>query len=203
MAVTMGLATAWPILPVKTVDPLPTKSASSPCPHASWKSTPPNSLPMMTAIWPGGRRRGVEKGNGPFRRGPGILGGRGVVEELEAALHARSLHRRLNLAVALGDGVHHQPDAGAGVGVMNPFGGGDEHLLRALAVTDRNLLDRTAHGAGRLVRFQQQLALCLRANRVGRHRDPLRRPRRPAQLSECKSSAAAAPDLRRQVGSLE
>ena len=158
---------------------------------------------MMTAIWPGGRRRGVEKGNGPFRRGPGILGGRGVVEEFEATLHARCLHRRLNLAVALGDGVNHQPDAGAGVGVMNPFGGGDEHLLGALPITDRDLLDRAAHGASRLVRFQQQLDLCLRSDGVWRHIDPLRRPRCPAELSECKSSATAAPDLRGQVRGLQ
>ena len=150
-----------------------------------------------------GRRRRVEQGNGALRRGPRILGGRGVVEEFEATLHPRCLHRRLNLAVALGDGVHHQADAGAGVGVMNPFGSGDQHLLGALAIADRNLLDRAAHGASRLVRFQEQLDLCLRANGLRRHIDPLRRPRCPAQLSERKSSAAAAPDLRRQVGGLE
>src|SRR5205807_7752925 len=69
-----------------------------------------------------GRRRGrVEQGGGALGGGAGILGGRGLVEELEAALQTRCLHRGLDLPVALGDRVNHQPDPGAHVGVTNAF----------------------------------------------------------------------------------
>src|ERR1700736_3731402 len=166
IAVTIGLATTWPILPVKTVDPLPTKSASSPCPQASWNSTPPNSLPMMTAIWP--------EGDGPLRGRPRILGGRRVIEEFEATLHAGRLHRGLDLAVSLGDSMDHQADAGAGVRVMDAFRGGDQHVLRTLSIAHRYLFDGATDRPGGLVRFEQQLDLCFGADPVRWDLDPLR-----------------------------
>src|SRR4029077_18411796 len=117
--VTIGLAPPWPILPTKTVDPLPTKSASSPWPQASWNSTPPNSLPTTTAIGPAGdgeasssatARSAAARADPPPRGAAAVFRRRRLVEEFKTALHARCLHRGLDLAVALPDRVHHQPD---------------------------------------------------------------------------------------------
>ena len=56
-SVTSGDATCSPTLPRYTEAPLPTRSASSPWPHASWNSTPPEPALMTTGIEPDGAGR--------------------------------------------------------------------------------------------------------------------------------------------------
>ena len=49
---TFGAATISPCLPANTEADFSIKSASSPCPQASWKSTPPPPGPTTTGISP-------------------------------------------------------------------------------------------------------------------------------------------------------
>ena len=53
-AVTQGEAICSPSFPQNTLVPKATLVASSPWPHASWKMTPPNPLPMAAGITPDG-----------------------------------------------------------------------------------------------------------------------------------------------------
>src|SRR5438105_13473247 len=87
--------------------------------------------------------------------------------------------------------------------MMDALGGRDQNLLGAVAVADRNLLDGAAHVACGLVRFQQQLDLGLRPNRMRRHLDGLRRPWCSGEIAEGEAPATVPSHLRRQVGRLE
>ena len=58
-AVTIGEAINSPSLPAKQLSPLLTALASSGCPHASWKRTPPHPLPITTGIFPDGHSLAV------------------------------------------------------------------------------------------------------------------------------------------------
>ena len=55
MAVTKGDAICCPSFPANTEAFLATAVASSPCPQASWKITPPKPLSMTTGIFPAGQ----------------------------------------------------------------------------------------------------------------------------------------------------
>src|SRR5256885_1824883 len=131
----------------------------------------------------GGRRR-IEQAHRSLSGRAGILRRRGVIEELEAALHAGRLHGSLDLTVALSHRVNHQPYPGARIRMMDALRGGHQNLLRAMAITHRHLLDGSAHLAGSLVGFEQQFDLRLWPNRVRRDFDGLRRPRRAGQVAE-------------------
>ena len=48
----MGAATVSPMRPANTEADLATRSASRPCPQASWNSTPPPPGPTTTGISP-------------------------------------------------------------------------------------------------------------------------------------------------------
>src|SRR5438046_2390069 len=102
-----------------------------------------------------GGRRSIEQAHRSLSGGARILRRRGVIEELEAALHAGRLHGSLDLTVALSHGVNHQPYPGARIRMMDALRGGHQNLLRAMAITHRHLLDGSAHLAGSLVGFER------------------------------------------------
>ena len=115
-------------------------SASSPWPVISWKRTPPKPPPTTTGIEPEGAGTASSRVSALRRRLLGDLAGV-VFEQLEAAVGAERLGAGLDRAVAAGDRLGADPDAGAVVAGEEAVGVGDGDLAAGLGVGGGELGD--------------------------------------------------------------
>jgi len=149
------------------------------------------------------RRSCVEQHDRPLGGRPGEGGGRSLIEKFKAALKAGRLHGGLDLAVALGHGMHHQSHSSPSVLVMHALRIGDQDLLGAIAVRDGDLPDRARNIAGRLVCLEQQLDLRLGIDGFRRHLDRLRGMGGARDLAQGESPATSLTHRRGQLGGLQ
>src|SRR5579875_988261 len=134
--VTSGLATVSPMWWAKTDSSLAMWSASRPCPHASWNSTPPEPLAITTGRVAGG--------------GAGQLLDLVAGEQLEADRPAHALPAGLHAGVAKGHAGHRHPGADLVVGDVHPVAVGHQDLPAPVAVAGAYLADGRAGRPGRL-----------------------------------------------------
>ncbi len=157
--VTPGVATRSPTRPLNTEALLPTRSASSPWPHASWNSTPPPPEPMTTGICPLGAGRAASLVRARCGRPAGQLVDVVEVEQLEADGVADALAAGLHAGVAGGHARHGEERLDLVVGGQQAVAVGHQDLAAAVAVAGRHLADGAALGPGGLVGPVEQLDL--------------------------------------------
>ena len=153
--------------------PCSTRSASSPCPHASWNSTPPAPRLSTTGSLPRGagrarsivsarlRRRCARPPRGRSRR-------RARSRRVRPGASMPGLHA----GVADRDALH--DEAGAHLVVLDEqaVGVGDEDAAAGVGVADAHLADRVALGAGGVVGALQHLDLAGLLDRLGQDPAP-------------------------------
>ena len=123
----------------------------------------------------GGRRVGVQQGDGDSRRSLGGALGGALGDQLEAAMPAQGLEAGLDRAVSPGNHLDAQPHPGSVVDGEPPLGVGDRDPASALGVARLHLGHLAARRAGALIAGAKQLGLAVGRHLGGGHGDLLER----------------------------
>ena len=167
--VTSGLATCSPRRPRKTDASRPTRSASSPWPHASWNRTPPPPLLMTTGTAPLGAGRADSLRNARGGRQPGQLLDVVAVEQLPADRGPDRLPTRLHAGVAHRHAADREPGLDLVVVGQHAVAVGHQDAAAPVGVDRADLADGPARRAGHLVGPAQQIHLGRLGDRLGEH----------------------------------
>ena len=178
--VTSGDATSSPTRPANTDQSFSTRSASSPCPHASWKSTPPAPRLSTTGSFPTGAGRAPQHRERALGGGARHLLGVDLVEELEADAAPGRFHPGLHPGVADRDAVHEEPGAHGVVLDEQAVGVGHEDAAAGVGVADADLADRVVLGPGGLVGALEHFGLAGLLDRLRQDPDVVGAVRRRA-----------------------